>query len=183
MCTSDSNLFLFTFSICHLLIFYAFGFLVMIVITYPDFKSLNFSCGRNHTLFLREDVSAMEAAAKRFEKEDGILEDIRQKTRSGDELYSYPASNKYLSVLDDGYSPYCEINFDFNADIAAIIQDHSQYSNQSTSICGTENFRPEASGTSVACSASTLCPSGELTESSSAANNVRSSFLFPKLAA
>lgn len=155
----------------------------MIVITYPDFKSLNFSCGRNHTLFLREDVSAMEAAAKRFEKEDGILEDIRQKTRSGDDLYSYPASNKYLSVLDDGYSPYCEINFDFNADIAAIIQDHSQYSNQSTSICGTENFRPEASGTSVACSASTLCPSGELTESSSAANNVRSSFLFPKLAA
>ncbi|XP_043808489.1 lysine-specific demethylase JMJ706 isoform X3 [Manihot esculenta] len=136
-----------------------------------DFKSLNFSCGRNHTLFLREDVSAMEAAAKRFEKEDGILEDIRQKTRSGDDLYSYPASNKYLSVLDDGYSPYCEINFDFNADIAAIIQDHSQYSNQSTSICGTENFRPEASGTSVACSASTLCPSGELTESSSAANN------------
>ncbi|KAF2308817.1 hypothetical protein GH714_020307 [Hevea brasiliensis] len=149
------------------------------VITFPrayhagfshDFKSLNLSCGRNYTLFLREDISAMEAAAISFEKEDRVLEDIQQQVRSGDDLYSYPASNKFLSVIEDGYSPYCEINFDFNTETAVTLQDQSQYRNQSTFICGIENDRPEVSETSVACSASTLCPSGELIESSSAAN-------------
>ncbi|XP_021667732.2 lysine-specific demethylase JMJ13 isoform X2 [Hevea brasiliensis] len=138
-----------------------------------DFKSLNFSCGRNYTLFLREDISAMEAAAMSFEKEDRVLEDIQQQVRSGDDLYSYPASNKFLSVIEDGYSPYCEINFDFNMETAVTLQDQSQYRSQSTFICGIENDRPEVSETSVACSASTLCPPGELIESSSAANKVK----------
>lgn len=136
-----------------------------------DFKSLDFPCGRNHTLFLREDISAMEAAAKRFEKEDGVLEKIQRQARSGDDLYSYPSSNKFLGVLEDGYSPYCEINFQFNTMTAATTRYQSQDLTQSTFICGMENLRPEVSETSVSCSASALCSSGELIESSSAANS------------
>ncbi|KDP30391.1 hypothetical protein JCGZ_17120 [Jatropha curcas] len=136
-----------------------------------DFKSLDFPCGRNHTLFLREDISAMEAAAKRFEKEDGIREEIQQHARSGDDLYSYPLSNKFLGVLEDGYSPYCEINFRFNLKASATIQDGSQAPSQSKFIHGIENFRPEVSETSVSCSASALYSSGEVIQSSSAANS------------
>ncbi|KAF2316117.1 hypothetical protein GH714_041194 [Hevea brasiliensis] len=136
-----------------------------------DIESLNFSCGRNHhALFLREDISAMEAAAKSFEKQNGVLEEIQRQERRGDDFYSYPTSNKFLSVLEDGYSPYCEINFDINAETAAKFQDWSQDHRQSTFICGIENFRPDVSETSVACSASTLCPSREPIESTSVAN-------------
>ncbi|XP_048230129.1 lysine-specific demethylase JMJ706 isoform X2 [Ricinus communis] len=138
-----------------------------------DFKSLDFSCGRNLKLFLREDISEMEAAAKRFEKEDGVLEEIRRRGQSGDDLYSYPSSNTFLSGLEDGYSPYCEINFVFNTDTSSIIQNQSQDFSQSAYNCATENFKPEVSETSVSCSASSLCPFREQVGNSSEPNNVK----------
>lgn len=121
----------------------------------------------------------MEAAAKKFEKEEGILEEIRRHAKSGDDLYSYPSSNKFQSVIEDAYSPYCEINFEFNTGTAAT-QDHLQEVSRSTFICSVGNFRPELSEASISCAASTLCSFGEPAESSSASDNVRSIFLIPK---
>ncbi|KAJ6415510.1 hypothetical protein OIU84_004331 [Salix udensis] len=138
-----------------------------------DFSSLDFSCGRNHTLFLREDISDMEAVAKNYEKEDGVLEEVRQQAHIGDDLYSYPLSVKFHCVPEDGYSPYCDLSFEFNAGTPAITQECSQELNKSTNKYGIENFRPEYSEASISCAASTLCSFGEPVESFSASDNVK----------
>ncbi|KAJ6943057.1 lysine-specific demethylase JMJ706-like isoform X1 [Populus alba x Populus x berolinensis] len=147
-----------------------------------DFSSLDFSCGTNHTLFLREDISHMEAVAKKFEKEDGILEEIRRQANTGDDLYSYPLSVKFHCVPEDGYFPYCDISFDFNAETPAITRECSQEFSKSTNKYGIENFRPEYSEASISCAASTLCSFGEPVESFSAsADNVQADFNAGKL--
>uniref|UniRef100_A0A6N2K4N6 JmjC domain-containing protein n=1 Tax=Salix viminalis TaxID=40686 RepID=A0A6N2K4N6_SALVM len=138
-----------------------------------DFSSLDFSCGRNHTLFLREDISDMEAVAKNYEKEDGVLEEVRRQAHIGDDLYSYPLSVKFHCVPEDGYSPYCDLSFEFNAGTPAITQECSQELSKSTNKYGIENFRPEYSEASVSCAASTLCSFGEPVESFSASDNVK----------
>ncbi|KAJ6327103.1 hypothetical protein OIU78_014063 [Salix suchowensis] len=138
-----------------------------------DFSSLDFSCGRNHTLFLREDISDMEAVAKNYEKEDGILEEVRRQAHIGDDLYSYPLSVKFHCVPEDGYFPYCDLSFEFNAGTPAITQECSQEFSKSTNKYGIENFRPEYSEASISCAASTLCSFGEPVESFSASDNVQ----------
>ncbi|WCJ29082.1 Lysine-specific demethylase JMJ706 [Euphorbia peplus] len=130
-----------------------------------DIKSLD-TCGRNYTLFLREDISTMEAAAKIFEKEDGIIEEFKRQAKSGEDLYSYQSSNMCPSVLEDAYTPYCEIRFDCNTVSSATFHNLSHDGNQTAAICRVQNPRPEGSVTS----ASTLCSSEELIEHSSETN-------------
>ncbi|XP_065879943.1 lysine-specific demethylase JMJ13 isoform X2 [Euphorbia lathyris] len=132
-----------------------------------DIKSLD-TCGRNYTLFLREDISTMEAAAKIFEKEDEIIEEIKRQAKTGDDLYSYQSSNMFPTVLEDGYTPYCEIHFDCNTVSSATFHDQSHDLNQTAVTCKAQNPRPEGSGTST----STLCSSEELIEHSSETNNI-----------
>ncbi|KAH8521536.1 hypothetical protein H0E87_002539, partial [Populus deltoides] len=136
-----------------------------------DFCSLDFSCGRNYTLFLRDDISNMEAAAKKFEKENGILEEIRRQANIGDDLYSYPLSIKFHSVPEDGYTPYCGKSFDFNSETPVISRECLQEFRESKNKYGIENFRPEYSEASVSCAASTLCSLGEPVESFSTSDN------------
>lgn len=54
----------------------------------------------------------MEAAAKRFEQEDVILDEIIKQTKADKNMYSYPLSNMFHRAEADGYTPYCEIKFD-----------------------------------------------------------------------
>ncbi|CAJ1941914.1 unnamed protein product [Sphenostylis stenocarpa] len=75
--------------------------------------SLDFTCGTKRTLYLREDTSDMEAAAKRFEQEDGILKQILKQMKSDKNIYSYPLSNMFQMAEANGYTPYCEMKFDF----------------------------------------------------------------------
>ncbi|KAF9689624.1 hypothetical protein SADUNF_Sadunf01G0111700 [Salix dunnii] len=135
-----------------------------------DFCSLDFSCGRNYTLFLRDDISNMEAAAKKFEKDNGILEEIRQQANIGDDLYSYPLSMKFHSVPEDGYTPYCG-SFDFNSKTPARTRECLQEFSESKNKYGIENFRPEFSEASISCAAYTLCSPGEPVESFSTIDN------------
>ncbi|KAJ8773899.1 hypothetical protein K2173_009330 [Erythroxylum novogranatense] len=137
-----------------------------------DVNSLDFSCGRNHTLFLRDDIWEMEAAARKFEMENEISEEIRRQAKGGDQLYLYPSSNTFQSVLD-GYSPYCDINFEFTAQIAATTQYGMQELSHSTCTDGIENLRPEISEPSASSAASSLCFCGDTVESFSAGNNVK----------
>ncbi|KAJ4728591.1 Lysine-specific demethylase [Melia azedarach] len=143
-----------------------------------DIESLNFSCGSNYTLFLREDIAEMEAAAKKFEQEEEILKEVLQNSESGDDLYSYPLSNMFHSVLEDGYSPYCEINMELNHETAAKTQNQSAKSEYSchsrrTTSQRTEDFRTELAEASLSDAASTLCSFVKPAERSSAANNVQ----------
>uniref|UniRef100_A0A2P2LCK7 JmjC domain-containing protein n=1 Tax=Rhizophora mucronata TaxID=61149 RepID=A0A2P2LCK7_RHIMU len=138
-----------------------------------DIGSLDFSCGSDHTLFLREDFLEMEAAAKKFEREDGISEEIGQQNKSCDDLYSYPLSDMFQGGVDDGYIPYCAINFEFSSEITSKAQDHLPDLSWSTYTHGHENLRPKISKPSSSYTASTLCACGEPGESHLVSNNVR----------
>ncbi|XP_019445273.1 PREDICTED: lysine-specific demethylase JMJ706-like isoform X2 [Lupinus angustifolius] len=73
-----------------------------------DIESLDLTCGSKYTLYLREDISDLEAAAKIFEQEDGALSEIK----SDHNLYSYPLSNMFQRAEAKGYTPYCELKLD-----------------------------------------------------------------------
>uniref|UniRef100_A0A5B6ZD14 Lysine-specific demethylase JMJ706 n=1 Tax=Davidia involucrata TaxID=16924 RepID=A0A5B6ZD14_DAVIN len=122
-----------------------------------EVKSLDFPCGCNFTLFLREGISDMEAAAMKFEQEKVMLLEVQQHCRSSDDLFllSNPRAEK------DGYTPYCEIKFELKPEISKV-EDQSQqpdYNSHSLSTLssGAENFRTEASDASLSYAASTLC--------------------------
>ncbi|KAL0692894.1 hypothetical protein Bca4012_060074 [Brassica carinata] len=78
-----------------------------------DVKKLDLPCGTTRTLFLRDNIEALEAAAERFEKEDGVSDTIT----TDDELYTYPSSITLAAAKEDGYSPYSTIYFDFNTEL------------------------------------------------------------------
>ncbi|VVB08200.1 unnamed protein product [Arabis nemorensis] len=75
-----------------------------------DIKKLDLPCGTTRTLFLRDNIKVMEAAAKKFEKEDGVSDLIT----TDEDLYTYPSSITLPATKDDEYSPYSAIYFDFN---------------------------------------------------------------------
>lgn len=126
---------------------------MLTLIAHPDFHSTNFSCGRNHTLVLREDISEMETAARKFEKEGGILEEILERAKSNQDLYSYPLSNLFQKAEEEGYSAYCSLAFRLNPDLDDIDGSYSQEkesypTKQALTSGAAEIFRTEMSETS-----------------------------------
>ncbi|CAH8382808.1 unnamed protein product [Eruca vesicaria subsp. sativa] len=75
-----------------------------------DVRKLDLPCGTTRTLFLRDNIEVLEAAAEKFEKEDGVSGMIT----SDEDLYAYPSSLKLAAAKEDGYSRYSTIHFDFN---------------------------------------------------------------------
>lgn len=77
-------------------------------------RSLDFPCGSNRTLCLREDILDMETAARQFEQDKVVLHEVQQQHRKTDDF------SKLLKMFpraeDDGYVPYCEINFEWPED-------------------------------------------------------------------
>ncbi|XP_019098042.1 PREDICTED: lysine-specific demethylase JMJ706-like isoform X2 [Camelina sativa] len=90
-----------------------------------DIKKLDLPCGTMRTLFLRDNIEVLEAAAKKFEKEDG-LSDV---TTNDENLYMYPSSITLAAAKEDGYSPYSTIYFDFNIEGEMTSDDQLQYGN------------------------------------------------------
>ncbi|CAN8245793.1 unnamed protein product [Cochlearia groenlandica] len=78
-----------------------------------DIKKLVLPCGTTRTLFLRDNIEDMEAAAKKFEKEDGVSPDMT----SDEDLYTNPSSITLPAAKEDGYSPYSTLHFDFNTKV------------------------------------------------------------------
>ena len=99
---------------------------MLTLIAHPDFDSINFSCGRNHTLVLREDISEMETAARKFEKEGRILEEMLERTKSNQDLYSYPLSNLFQKAEEEGYNAYCSVTFRLNPELEEVVGSYSQ---------------------------------------------------------
>ncbi|XP_030457322.1 lysine-specific demethylase JMJ13 isoform X2 [Syzygium oleosum] len=73
-----------------------------------DIESLKSPCGSNYTLFVRDHILKLEAAAKKFEQDEQILEDIRRDKGSDKELFSIP--NIFSDSYEDRYFPYCGIH-------------------------------------------------------------------------
>ncbi|XP_022159007.1 lysine-specific demethylase JMJ706-like isoform X2 [Momordica charantia] len=118
-----------------------------------DFDSINFSCGRNHTLVLREDISEMETAARKFEK-GGILEEMLERAKSNHDLYSYPFSNLVQKAEEEGYSAYCAVEFQLNPEPQDVDGSYSQDkesfpTKQALKSDAAEVFRTELSDSSL----------------------------------
>ncbi|CAL2258631.1 unnamed protein product [Prunus armeniaca] len=140
-------------------------------------KSLDFSCGSNPILFLREEITELEAAARKFEMEDGMLEEIKGLGENGDDYYSYPLISSQ-STEEKGYSRYCEIKFELNPKLTGTTHYRSQEPEpgshgQPMLSCGAKCSSPAVSDASLSCAASTLCSLLEPRESLSAPNNVQ----------
>lgn len=120
----------------------------------------------------------MEAAARKFEEEEGVLEEIKGQGQNGDDLYSYPLNLSQMAE-EKGYSPYCHINFELNpeltgtTEITGTTQDQSQ--EPAPGSHGAKCSSPAVSECSISCVASTLCSFSEPLECLHASNNVRSS--------
>ncbi|KAJ7943867.1 Lysine-specific demethylase [Quillaja saponaria] len=130
-----------------------------------DIESLDFMCGSKYTLYMRDDITQMEAAAKSFEQEQGILDEIQNQAKTDGNIYSHPLSNMFQRAEEDGYYPYCEIKFE-------PIQDPVSHS-QSILRCCPEDLRSEVSEVSLSCAASTLCSFPETFKSPFSAKNVQ----------
>ncbi|KAK6934954.1 JmjN domain [Dillenia turbinata] len=124
-------------------------------------KLLNFPCGSIPVLCVRNDLSELEAAAKRFEQDDLILQEINKKSKDGDNLFCAP--NTIPLAEEDGYVPYCEIKFEGGPENSSPVQDQPQNMelssiSQPLFVTGTENFATEVSEASVSFSASISSP-------------------------
>lgn len=139
-----------------------FSFLMSIYFAISDVKSLDFICGSKHTLHLREDIADMEAAAKTFEQEDGILSEISKQTKSEQNMYSYPLSDMFQRADANGYTPYCELRLD------SVTEFYTSPEQSTNNQEGGTQSQSEASF-SVA---STLCSLSEALDRSSAPKNV-----------
>ncbi|KAL3716678.1 hypothetical protein ACJRO7_008291 [Eucalyptus globulus] len=73
-----------------------------------DIESIKSPCGSNYTIFVRDHILELEAAAKRFEQDEQILDDIRRDKGSDKELFSIP--NLFDDSYNERYIPYCDIH-------------------------------------------------------------------------
>ncbi|XP_056851151.1 lysine-specific demethylase JMJ13-like isoform X1 [Raphanus sativus] len=96
-----------------------------------DVKKLDLPCGKTRTLFLRDNIQVLEAAAKKFEEEGGVSDMI---TRDED-LYAYPSSIKLAAAKEDGYSRYSTIYFDFNTELEMASGNHVMNYEANASSC------------------------------------------------
>lgn len=140
-----------------------------------DVKSLDFICGSKHTLYLREDITDMEAAAKMFEQEDGILDEISKQSKSDQNMYSHPLSDMFQRAEANGYEPYCELKLDSMIEFyttPGLSTNNPECGTQNQFVLGhcSEIPKPEVSDVSFS-AASTLCSLSEPHDCSSAPKN------------
>lgn len=143
-----------------------------------DGASLHFSCGSFRVLCIREDMSELELVARKFELEGNILKEINQQAKSDYDLYPYPLSNTFQSgEEEDGYSPYCEIKFEFNPGTTGF----HPYQQEPISSAPTSHIRTPSSSThlseSSTCTESTHQSSVEQLKGSRTGDNVRYNLL------
>lgn len=114
-----------------------------------EVEYLHFPCGKERVLFQRDDLSEMEAAAKNFELEEGILAEVQKDSNNGYDTFLKVSPNNDV----EGYIPYCKINFEPNGYVTT--KAHQQEENCSVA----EGFiKTEVSDTALSCNFSTLEP-------------------------
>ncbi|XP_074326344.1 lysine-specific demethylase JMJ13-like isoform X3 [Apium graveolens] len=116
-----------------------------------NIKSLDLPCSGNQTLFVREDISEMEAAAKKFEQEEVVILEAQRHCTKGDDMYLL--FKMFPSAEENGYTPYCKLKFHISVEYAGAndySQDSAGISSQlSTSCRAIGNHRREVLNVSV----------------------------------
>ncbi|KAK1375008.1 Lysine-specific demethylase [Heracleum sosnowskyi] len=74
-----------------------------------NIKLLDLPCSGNQTLFVREDISDMEAAAKKFEQEEIVIFEAQRHCTKGDDMYLL--FKMFPRAEEIGYTPYCKLKF------------------------------------------------------------------------
>ncbi|XP_076910985.1 lysine-specific demethylase JMJ13-like [Bidens hawaiensis] len=75
-----------------------------------ELKSLNFPCGTNFTLSVRDELFDMETVSKMFEEDKRITNEVKHQFRN--ESDTILLSKLYPLTENDGYDPYCKIDLD-----------------------------------------------------------------------
>ncbi|XP_072956870.1 lysine-specific demethylase JMJ706 [Typha angustifolia] len=76
-------------------------------------------CNYNRVIFVRKDILELEAQSKKFEREDGIMEEV-QKLICQDDGSCLQVDLLCHSDNNDGYYPYCEMKVEACIDIDSI---------------------------------------------------------------
>ncbi|XP_050375731.1 lysine-specific demethylase JMJ13 isoform X2 [Argentina anserina] len=140
-----------------------------------DVRSLDLSCQSSATLFVREEMVEMEAAASKFEEEEDVFKEIQGQGDNGDDLYSYPLNLSQIGE-EKGYSLYCNIQFELNpglpgtSELTCTTVDQSQEPAAPGFHSG-KYSSPAVSEGSISCIASTLCSLSDPLEGSRAPNH------------
>lgn len=116
-----------------------------------DMSSLIFPCGGGCTVVVREDLSELETAAKKFEQDEGLREDLQQLMGNEDLLLL----STMFSVEEDEYFPFCDIKFKVYPDDNTT-KDSLKIEFDSAIPTTNENIA-NLSDTPLSCAASTLC--------------------------
>ncbi|KAK9698993.1 hypothetical protein RND81_08G146200 [Saponaria officinalis] len=115
-----------------------------------ELSSVVFPCGGSCSLVVRQDLSELEAAARDFEKDDAIMEELKRFTGNED--------SQLLSTLfpikTDEYFPYCDIKIELQHDVNNTLD--QSHSNHPFTTHGTKTAA-NISDTSLSSAASTLC--------------------------
>ncbi|KAI4328034.1 hypothetical protein L6164_020430 [Bauhinia variegata] len=141
-----------------------------------DIESLDFTCGSKYALYLREDITNLETAAKEFEREDGVSDEILKQIKGDKNMYTYPLSNMFQRAEANGYTPYCEIKwdpvmeFDSTLDQSTNNQEHVPPSEFISRHCS-EDLKPQVSEVPFSTAASTLRSLSEPLDTTSAPKN------------
>ncbi|KAL9246957.1 hypothetical protein vseg_020435 [Gypsophila vaccaria] len=120
-----------------------------------EMSSVLFPCGGSCTLVVREDLSALEAAAKKFEQDDMIREHLNQLI--GNEDLRLPST--LFPIENDEYVPYCEINIELPHNVNNTLDpfsNHHSYTTRGTELIRGAQITTKTADTSLSNAASTI---------------------------
>ncbi|XP_075487767.1 lysine-specific demethylase JMJ13-like [Primulina tabacum] len=110
-----------------------------------DIRSLDVPCGGSLTIFVREDILKLEAAARQFEQDADVFNEVEQHCRNDDDFVSL--SKIFSGALNDGYIPYGKINSELEIEICSTenqIKLQLCNSHNRSSLCyGTEKIKTQ----------------------------------------
>ncbi|CAI9095278.1 OLC1v1031181C4 [Oldenlandia corymbosa var. corymbosa] len=133
---------------------------------------LDLPCSGIRALNVREDIQDLEAAAKKFEQDWSVYNEVKDNIRHGKD---FTMLSRIFSD-DNGYIPYCEINFEASREVP--IENHIQEplaSYQPTYVHEEETLQAETSHISHAPNIGTF---NDLAESETTHGNVRLGWFF-----
>lgn len=118
-------------------------------------SSLAFPCGGGCTLVVRDNLHELETAAKKFEQEGGLLEELLQSTGNED----LHLLSTMFPIAEDIYFPYCDINFEAYPDYDNTSDPfkNSEFVSEDSPIASSIEHIANSSDTPLSCAASTLC--------------------------
>ncbi|KAK9716151.1 hypothetical protein RND81_06G214200 [Saponaria officinalis] len=135
-----------------------------------EMSSVLFPCGGSCTLVVREDLSELEAAAKKFEQDDTITDNLNQLIGNED----LRSLSTLFPIENDGYVPYCDVNIEPCHNVNNTLDpfsDHHSFTTLGTEVIRGAQFATNTADTSLSNAASTIY--SFLVNNSSHINNVQ----------